>query len=99
MLSKAYDEVEKTSDIFEDALRDSQRKYEHYYKPFPYKEIDVYRILEVYEVAHPCIQHAIKKLLVCGTRGSKDQDQDITEAIDSLLRWKQMKQEEYVSNT
>jgi hypothetical protein len=57
--------------------------------------IDVYRVLALYDVTDPCIQHAVKKLLVAGGRGAgKDISQDIQEAIDSLERWKDMRNEE-----
>ena len=53
------------------------------------------RVLELFEVTDPCIQHAIKKLLVAGKRGSKDQYRDVQEAIDTLDRWQQMRIEEH----
>lgn len=65
-----------------------------YRKAFPYNEIDIYRILEVYEVTDPCIQHAIKKLLCAGKRGSKDVAKDILEAQMSIDRWFEMRKEE-----
>jgi hypothetical protein len=67
-----------------------------YRKPFPYPEIDIYRILRVYEVADPCIQHAIKKLLCAGKRGSKDYSKDINEALESLNRFMQLNKEEEI---
>lgn len=47
-------------------------------------EIDVYGILELYNVTDPYIQHAIKKLLVPGGRGIKTDEQDIREATNTL---------------
>lgn len=58
--------------------------------------VDVYRVLDLFEVTHPALQHAIKKLLVAGGRGAKSADQDVKEAIDSLNRWNQMRQEDSV---
>lgn len=69
-------------------------KHSHYIKPCPYKTIDIYRILTMYEVTDPCLGHAIKKLLVAGKRGSKDEYSDIQEAIDTLNRWQEIKIEE-----
>ena len=66
------------------------RKHNHYFKPCHYNEIDIYRVLKLFEVIDPCLQHAIKKLLLAGGRGSKDQYQDIQEAIDTLNRWQDM---------
>lgn len=71
-----------------------REKYPHYYKKSPTLYIDVYRILDLYEVSDPCIQHAIKKLLAAGKRGAKDSGKDVTEAIVSLERWHEMREEE-----
>jgi hypothetical protein len=51
-------------------------------------------VLELFEVTDPCLQHAIKKLLCAGVRGSKDEQQDVQEAIDTLERYQDMKAEE-----
>lgn len=70
--------------------------YPHYFKRLPpgATHIDVYRVLELYEVTSQPISHAIKKLLCAGKRGAKDPERDVQEAIDSLKRWQQMRQEE-----
>lgn len=52
-------------------------------------EIDVYDILEAYNVSHP-IGHAIKKLLMAGERGAKGREQDLDEAIMSIKRGKEL---------
>lgn len=74
----------------------SDTKHSHYFKDVSkLNSIDIYRVLELFEVSNPCLQHAIKKLLVCGGRGAgKDINQDIQEAIDSLERWQEMRDEE-----
>lgn len=72
--------------------------YAHYYKKVPNLYIDVYRVLDAFEVSDPCVQHAIKKLLAAGKRGSKDAVKDINEAIVSLERWKDMRFEEEVDS-
>lgn len=63
-------------------------KHSHYFKSVRHLDnIDVYRILELFQVTDPCLQHAIKKLLVAGARGGgKDIVQDIREAMDSCER-------------
>ena len=72
-----------------------KNKHNHYYKDTSYLDgIDVYRVLSLYEVTDPCLQHAIKKLLCAGQRGGKDMEQDVQEAIDSLERWKDMRRED-----
>lgn len=68
-------------------------KYPHYFKRVPTNEIDVYSVLRAFEVTDPCLQHAIKKLLVPGKRGSKDRDTDVAQAMDALRRYQQMSQE------
>ena len=70
-------------------------KHAHYHKSVVgLTHIDVYRVLSLFGVDDPCLQHAIKKLLVAGGRGGKDISTDIQEAIDTLERWKAMRQED-----
>ena len=72
-----------------------ERKHSHYFKACGFAEVDVYRVLTMFLITDPCIQHAIKKLLVAGGRGAgKDITTDISEAIDSLIRWQDMRREE-----
>lgn len=59
-----------------------------------YNKLDIYRILKLYEVSDPCLQHAIKKLLCAGKRGSKNFLQDCNEAILSLKRLLEMQGED-----
>ena len=59
-----------------------------------YNKLDIYRILKLYEVSDPCLQHSIKKLLCAGNRGVKNQTQDINEAIQSLKRVLEMQGED-----
>lgn len=72
------------------------KKHSHYFKDVSkLKTIDVYRVLELFNVTDPCLQHAIKKLLVAGGRGAgKSIDKDVQEAIDTLLRYQAMKRED-----
>ena len=72
------------------------REHNHYFKDVSgLDSIDVYRVLQLFNVTDPCIQHAVKKLLVAGGRGAgKDISRDIKEAIDSLERWQEMREEE-----
>ncbi len=70
-------------------------EYKHYQKNVEHlKWIDVYRVLVLFGVTNPCIQHAIKKLLCAGQRGIKDQKQDVQEAIASLVRYLEMQTED-----
>lgn len=76
------------------------KKHPHYHKDVRHLEtIDVYRVLALFNVTDPCIQHAVKKLLVAGGRGAgKDINKDIQEAIDSLHRWQEMQTEDVAPN-
>jgi hypothetical protein len=69
--------------------------YNHYFKDVRHIDgIDVYRVLELFNVTDPCLQHAVKKLLCAGKRGAKDEEQDVQEAMDTLERYQDMKVEE-----
>ena len=46
--------------------------------------VDVYRVLEAFEVDSHAIAHAIKKLLAPGKRHAKTREQDLKEAISSI---------------
>ena len=48
--------------------------------------IDVYDVLQAFDVRNSATQHAIKKLLAAGKRGHKDNIQDLGEARDSIVR-------------
>lgn len=73
----------------------AERKHNHYFKPTPFESVDVYRVLHLFDVTDPCLQHAVKKLLVAGGRGGgKDISRDVQEAIDTLARWQEMRAEE-----
>jgi hypothetical protein len=69
--------------------------HDHYKKDVRHLDmIDVYRVIELFEVTHPALQHALKKVLCVGDRGAKDWEKDVQEAIDSLNRALQMRAED-----
>lgn len=71
------------------------KKHSHYFKDVNHlASIDVYRVLRLFNVTDPCLQHAAKKLLVAGGRGGKSRHQDVQEAIDTLTRWQEMQNED-----
>ncbi len=75
----------------------ADRKHSHYFKACPFDHVDVYRVLALFNVTDPCIQHAVKKLLVAGGRGAgKDIGRDVQEAIDTMTRWQEMRAEEAI---
>lgn len=48
--------------------------------------VDVYAVLQAFDVGCPAVQHALKKLLQPGNRGHKGTTQDLEEAIQSIER-------------
>ena len=71
-----------------------QPKYGHYFKDVSHlKKIDVYRVIDLWQITDPALQHALKKVLAAGKRGAKNQMQDVAEAIDSLVRFQDMQAE------
>ena len=66
---------------------ENQQKHSHYKKDVKHLDcIDVYRIIDLYELNDPCFQHALKKILVPGARGHKDLTKDINDIIDTMQR-------------
>lgn len=76
------------------------RPHSHYFKDVSkFQFIDVYRVLQLFNVTDPCLQHAVKKLLVAGGRGAgKPIGRDVQEAIDTLNRWVEMRYEDIAEN-
>lgn len=58
-------------------------------------KVDVYSVLEAFNVVCPARQHAIKKLLCSGIRGKGDAVQDLEEAKDAVERAIQMEKSRY----
>lgn len=86
----------KESGALAESPRCAPRKHSHYFKDVSgLGTVDVYRVLLLFGVADPCLQHAIKKLLVAGGRGGgKDISRDVREARETLERWEEMRREE-----
>lgn len=61
-------------------------------------KVDVYAILDAFEVTCPARQHAVKKLLCSGLRGKASVIQDLSEARDAVDRAIQMEQSRLVVN-
>lgn len=71
------------------------RKHNHYFKNVEHLQtVDVYRVLDLFEVTDQALGHAVKKLLVAGGRGAKDWRKDVQEAIDTLQRRLEMADED-----
>lgn len=48
-------------------------------------KIDVYGVIKTYEIWNPEMQHALKKILCPGSRGSKSEIEDLKEALYSIV--------------
>lgn len=53
-------------------------------------EIDVYDVLQAWEVQNPALQHLIKKALQPGARGHKSREQDLADIVSSAIRAKEL---------
>lgn len=91
---KLVTEHSEYTDYIDNEHNVEKRKHSHYFKNVRnLDEIDVYAVLTLFEVNDPCIAHAAKKLLCTGNRGHKDFETDVQDAIDSLVRWKELNQD------
>lgn len=59
-------------------------KYKREIKPGVF--IDVYDVIDCYEVTSGALQHALKKILAAGKRGHKDYEQDLIDILSSVER-------------
>ena len=62
--------------------------YDHYNKSILGKDgtkiiVDVYRVLDAFNVTNPQLQHIVKKALCAGQRGHKDYLRDLQDIVDS----------------
>lgn len=70
-------------------------KHNHYFRDVSHlDQVDVYRILELFEVTCPVAQHIVKKALAAGKRGAKDSARDMQDIADSAARWLEMREED-----
>lgn len=68
-------------------------KHSHYFKEW-FGKIDIYRLCDLFEIKRKPIDHAVKKLICAGKRGTKDEIKDYREAIDSINRCIEMIEED-----
>lgn len=59
-------------------------KYQREIKPGVF--VDVYDVLNAWDVRNPALQHLIKKALAVGQRGHKDAAEDLQDIVDSSVR-------------
>lgn len=72
--------------------------HEHYNKLIIGKDgiktaVDVYRVLEAFNVTNPQLQHIVKKALCAGQRGHKDYLRDLQDIVDSAKNAIEMEQQ------
>ena len=53
----------------------------------------MYRVLDLFNVDNHCISHTIKNCYAVGNVAQKDKQQDVQEAISSLLRYLEIQTE------
>ena len=70
-------------------------KHSHYFRMTPpwLKKLDIYRLLDLFNVHCPVAQHVVKKALVVGQRGHKDTRRDWEDIRDSAIRALEMMDE------
>lgn len=74
---------------------EKQPQYSHYFRDVSHLEtIDVYRVLDLFDVTDQAIGHALKKLLAAGKRGSKTFRKDLEESRDTIVRRLEMLEED-----
>lgn len=71
---------------FEEFYRETNK----YLRDLKGKQVDVYDVLNAFEVTCPALQHLIKKALCAGLRGHKDKPQDLQDIVDSANRAKEL---------
>lgn len=72
---------------FECQQQATTSKYTRYCKGV---QVDVYDVLQAFDVTNPALQHLIKKALCVGIRGHKTKQQDLQDIIDSAIRAKEL---------
>lgn len=69
--------------------------HNHYFRDVSHlNSLDVYRLLELFNVTCPVAQHIVKKALAAGQRGHKDTRRDWQDIADSAARRLQMMDED-----
>jgi len=69
------------------------KKSNKYMRKIKGVELDVYDVIQAWDVRNPALQHLIKKALQAGNRGHKTLDQDLDDIIASAHRAKELELE------
>lgn len=70
------------------------KSHSPFFKPCPYAHVDIFRVLELFQVTDPALAHAAKKILAASKRTAEQTAIDVQHAIDALVRWQEMRHEE-----
>lgn len=95
-MKAGYIHLQELGELAEAIEQVAHKKHSHYFKPCPYDEIDIYRVLEIFNVTDPVLQHIAKKALCAGNRGHKDFRKDVRDIFDSAKRKLDMLDEDMV---
>lgn len=61
-------------------------------------KVDVYAVIEAFEITCPALQHALKKILACGVRGKGSKLDDIKGVFDAMWRALELQEQREASN-
>jgi hypothetical protein len=92
-LNRTEDDMGHYNELREAQSAQKAKAKSKYHRIVKGAEIDVYDVLKAYGVTCPALQHGIKKMLLPGERHAKTWEQDINEAIASLERAKELRNE------
>ena len=77
---------ERVTSINDDRLAQDMGLNPKYNRPCKGVTIDVYDVLQAFNVTNPALQHLVKKALAVGQRGHKDKMEDLRDVLASAQR-------------
>lgn len=77
---------ERVTSINDDRLAQDTGLNPKYNRPCKDVTIDVYDVLQAFNVTNPALQHLVKKALAVGQRGHKDKMEDLRDILASAQR-------------
>lgn len=77
---------ERVTSINDDCLAHDMGLNPKYNRPCKGVTIDVYDVLQAFNVTNPALQHLVKKALAVGQRGHKDKMEDLRDILASAQR-------------
>lgn len=83
---KVIAQRERVTSINDDRLAQDMGLNPKYNRPCKGVTIDVYDVLQAFNVTNPALQHLVKKALAVGQRGHKDKMEDLRDILASAQR-------------